>query len=326
MAATQYDKTSGKAYFSVPFQAMTGDISIYSLVNGVKTDFTGGAFPLEIVPVLSRVDVTSVASDGSSAQVTLTGFGFIEGNLSSYQFGTTTIFDSGVNTGPDVFFSSVPNSAVNLTVPLSAGAFGPISVTTAGGTSTPLSFGLTGITSAALSGTPANASVASANPGQAITLAGHGLTTSSDIFLNYLGSDGVQRTVLLNPAAAAANGTTATLIVPPYANGVTTLSVLGSSTSQTLQIVPTLTSYSVDGTNTLRLFGTGLQEGSASNTVTYNFAGGSVSDTAGEFRPRCLQQHRRLRQQRSSTCRQSRCTVSAPSPRRPRAAPRRRCR
>ena len=49
--------------------------------------------------------------------------------------------------------------------------------------------------------------------------------------------------------------------------------------------MPTLASYSVDGTNTLRLFGSGLQEGSAGNTVTYNFAGGSVSDTSGTAGP-----------------------------------------
>ena len=91
--------------------------------------------------------------------------------------------------------------------------------------------------------------------------------------------------MLLSPSAATADGTSATFIVPNYANGVATLSVLGSSTVLTLQIVPTLTSYSIDGTNTLRLFGTGLQEGSASNAVTYNFAGGSVTDTAGTAGP-----------------------------------------
>ncbi|HSV15380.1 MAG TPA: hypothetical protein VLI90_14060, partial [Tepidisphaeraceae bacterium] len=144
---------------------------------------------------------------------------------------------------------------------------------------------LSGIAGAALSGTPTNAALPSANPGQAITLTGAGLSTSTGIIGTYTGSDGIVRSVLLRATTASADGTIATLIVPNYFNGVTTLSVLGSSASQTLQIVPTLTSYNVNSVNSLNLYGTGLQEGSATNTVTYNFAGGSVSDTAANSGP-----------------------------------------
>ena len=170
-----------------------------------------------------------------------------------------------------------------MTVPLVNGVLGPISVKTAGGTSAALTFGLTGITSVALSGTPANAAVASANSGQAVTLTGSGLSTSSDILLNYVrNSGGTARTVLLNPTAAAGDGTSATLVVPVYANGVTDLRMLGSSTHPTLlQIVPTLTSYNVDGTDTLRLFGSGFMEGSPASVTSYNFAGGTATDTVG---------------------------------------------
>ena len=68
--------------------------------------------------------------------VTLTGLGFIEDNGSAYQFGSTAIVDSSVSTGPDVAGGLVANGAVNLVVPLSAGAFGAITVTTAPRSST----------------------------------------------------------------------------------------------------------------------------------------------------------------------------------------------
>ena len=96
-----------------------------------------------------------------------------------------------------------------------------------------------------------------------------------------LTSGGTARTVLLNPTAAAGDGTSATLVVPVYANGVTDLRMLGSSTHPTLQIVPTLTSYNVDGTDTLRLFGSGFMEGSPASVTSYNFAGGTATDTVG---------------------------------------------
>jgi len=48
--------------------------------------------------------------------------------------------------------------------------------------------------------------LASANPGQAVTLTGSGLSTSTGVIMTYTGSDGIVRTVLVNPTAAAANG------------------------------------------------------------------------------------------------------------------------
>ena len=94
-----------------------------------------------------------------------------------------------------------------MTVPLSDGAFGPITVRTAGGTSAAYSVSLTGIGATALSGTPADAGQASANPGQAVTLGGSGLTTASDFLLRYVDYNGDPAMVRLNPSAAAADGT-----------------------------------------------------------------------------------------------------------------------
>src|SRR6185437_4698170 len=121
----------------------------------------------------------------------------------------------------------------------------------------------------------------SAVPGQTITLTGTGLTTSTSVIGSYTGSDGTVRFLLMNPTTAAADGTSATLVVPSYFNGVTQLAVLGAANPVTLQVVPVVTSTKVDGTNTLRIFGQGFQEGSAGNSVSYNFAGGSATDTVG---------------------------------------------
>src|SRR5205085_5562738 len=50
-----------------------------------------GTFPLQIVPVLTGMDVVSVAADGLSAVVRLDGAGFIEGENTTYQFGSATM-------------------------------------------------------------------------------------------------------------------------------------------------------------------------------------------------------------------------------------------
>jgi hypothetical protein len=284
--STVSDQAHSVAFFQVPIDAVTGDAVVFSKVGNVRTDFVDGTFLLQIIPVIRSMDVTSVSSDGSSAQVTLFGLGFVEGNASEYRFGTTSVVDGSTGQGPDVYYDYtngyIVNGSVSLTVPLINGAFGPISVKTAGGVSAPFSLGLTGITGVALSGTPADATKASANPGQAVTLQGSGLSTSSDILLRYVDSSGTLRMVDLNPTAAAADGTSATLVVPTNANGAFALQMLGSSSAQPiLQVVPTLTSYDVSGT-TLTLNGSGLEEG---NNTLYQFAGTSVTDTASNTGP-----------------------------------------
>ena len=251
----------------------------------VVGDHTGDDVPLQIVPTITGMTVNSVASDGSSAFITLHGTGLVDGNNSSYQIGSTIIADaSSANQGPDVYSTG---TNVDLTVPLFAGSFGPITVTTAGGTSTQLTAALT-LTVAnatATSGTPANPALPSANPGQTITLTGTALSTGTGVIMSYTDNGGTVRTILLTPTTAAADGTSATFAVPSYANGVTKLSILGASTSVTLQIVPVVTSAHVNGTNAIQFFGTGFQEGSAGNTVSYNFAGASVTDTAANTGP-----------------------------------------
>ena len=74
-------------------------------------------------------------------------------------------------------------------------------MTTAGGVSVALGATITGFTDlalsgqppVALSGTPAVAGQASANPGQAITLLGSGLSTSTLLIMTYTNSVGTPR-------------------------------------------------------------------------------------------------------------------------------------
>jgi hypothetical protein len=281
--ARRSDAATGRAFFQVPFDAVTGDTLIFSKVGNTRTNYPDADFFLQILPVVVGIDVTSVSFDGSSAQVQVTGFGLIEGNGTEYRFGTVAVADGGAGTGPDVggrfdpaLSASFDNGIAFLTVALSNGGSGPIVVKTAGGTSAPFSLGLSGITATALSGTPANGGEASANAGQAITLLGSGLTTGSDVLLRSVDDSGNARMTLLHPTAASADGTSATLVVPAFANGAFTLQMLGASGQPLLQIVPTLSGYNVVGSTTLQLIGSALVEGNAS----YQFAGVTVTDTA----------------------------------------------
>ena len=81
---------------------------------------------LQIVPVVTLVDVDAAYS------VAVTGQGFVEGNGTTYQFGTATVTDLSTDTVINVFSSG---TTVDLTLPI--GGPGSFTVTTAGGTSAP---------------------------------------------------------------------------------------------------------------------------------------------------------------------------------------------
>ena len=272
------DKGRGLAYFTVPLDANTGDVVVNSVVGTTKTSFADGTFFLQILPTIATLAVQSVASDGSTATIQLTGSGFVEGSA-AYNFGTTAVTDTSTTAGPDVTASYLngyrPNGTATLTLPLTDAAFGPVSVTTPGGTSTAFTPTLTAVNSTALSGTPANAAIASANPGQAVTLTGTGLTIGTPVLLRYTDNAGVVRTTSVTLLSAASSGTTATLVVPTNANGVTKLQIFGSSTQPTLQIVPLLTASTASG-SAVTFTGGGFVEGAA----TYTLPGATIADTS----------------------------------------------
>jgi hypothetical protein len=107
---------------TVPQDAVTGNVLIIG---------AAGAFPLQIVPTLEFVSRT-----GSGSQVRLLGSGFTENSGLSVRFGfaSSTVADTGANIDVSSWFLS--NDSIVVT-PL-AGAGEPVSVSTAGGTSTPV--------------------------------------------------------------------------------------------------------------------------------------------------------------------------------------------
>jgi uncharacterized protein YjiK len=283
LTVSRVDAARGVAYFTVPLDAVTGEIEVFSQVGNVKTSFPDGVFLLQILPLISDVQVESVSADGSSAQVLLSGFGFVEGGDSEYRFGDQSVLDAGVGTGPDVFDRYDPslgqyvgNGYARVTVALVNGVFGAISVKTAGGVSASYSVVLSGVDAVALSGTPKDAAQASANAGQTVTLQGSGLSTSTDILLRWTDINGTLQMTRLSPSAAASDGSSATLSLPSYANGAYSLQVFGSASQPLLQIVPKLQRY--DQQDRLVLFGSGFVEGASSYTIS----GSSVQDDAAQ--------------------------------------------
>ena len=259
----------------VPIDALTAPVALVGDQNNSQV-------LLQVVPVIERADLTSVASNGTSASVQLRGAGFVEDRASEYRFGETLVRDDSVSSGPDVFFGFAhQNDAVNLTLPLSGDYDGAVTVRTAGGTSAPYSVGFSAIQSTALSGTPADSAQASANPGQAVTVLGSGLSATSDFIVQRVNSGGVVETGLLNPVFVNAAGTQATLAVPITFNGAFAVHLFGAEVAPLLQIVPVVSSADVTGTTNTQLRGRGFVEGAA----TYSFGAGSVVDTSASSGP-----------------------------------------
>ena len=270
------DAAKGTAYFTVPANANTGDVVVYSLVGTTKTSFTDGTFYLQILPTVTAVRVQSVAADGT-ATVVLTGSGFIEG-AATYSFGSTDVVDASKTGGPDVsnyYYSSYNNGSVTLTLPLVSGSFGGVRVTTSGGSSLVYVASLTSVVSAALSGVALDLGVASANPGQAVTLLGSNLSVGTTVVYSYVDYNGASVFGTVAPVSASSDGSQATLVLPNQVNGVTRLQVLGSSSQPLVQIVPVLSGVSASG-STVVVSGLGFVEGAS----TYRLPGATVVDTS----------------------------------------------
>ena len=166
------------------------------------------------------MDFTSIAYDGSTAGVTLRGMGLVEGQGTIYTFGSVSVTDLTAFDGPNVYGGFLhDNDAANLTLPTNGAFYGSATVTTAGGTSAPFTVGYTGLASVAASGTPANAVLASANPGQVVTVQGCGPHLGTDLLWEYMDGNGTQAHQLLNPQFVNAEGTEAQFTVPLVNNG-----------------------------------------------------------------------------------------------------------
>ena len=96
-------------------------------------------------------------------------------------------------------------------------------------------------------GTPANATVASANPGQAITLQGTGFDITTDVVFPIIDSNGNRGERVVRPLAVKPDGTELTVVVPADQAITGPIGIIGdqNDTRAMLQIVPLLTGLDV---------------------------------------------------------------------------------
>lgn len=144
-----------------------------------------------------------------------------------------------------------------MTIPLSSDAFGAITASTSGGTSAPFTRTLSSIASTALSGTAADPAKASANAGQAVTLVGGGLANTRILFgyTDYFGRERFEWVETTNPTS---DGMSAGISIPNLANGLLKVWLLGSSNRLELQIVPTITSVTINAYGMVEIQGSGF--------------------------------------------------------------------
>jgi len=272
---TSVNAAGTEAQVLVPINAVTGALRVLGSATMV---------PLQIISVITAVQVESVDSVANTAQVLISGLGFVEGHDSEYLFGSTVARDwtttgAGVDVinRNDVVLGTVLNGAVRLTVPLSDGFFGSVRARTVGGTSAEFVRTLSSITATETSGTPANGGQASANPGQTIVLNGTNFATTTGALFRVADQNGNVTWRLVNPTSVTGS-TQLTVVVPQDAiTGV--VQIVGNQLNQgvVLQIVPVVTAVDVVGLGVARVTGLGLVEGHGS---VYQIGSGTLIDTA----------------------------------------------
>ena len=142
---------------------------------------------------------------------------------------------------------------------------------------------LASVSATAASGTPAVASLASANPGQAITLHGSGFTSATDVIFAMADDNGNPYEYDQRPTAVSPDGTSLVVVVPTGAM-TGAIDVVGDLNNARipLQVVPILTAATLSGDSgysaQVYLSGSGLVDGSSS---VYTFGSYSVADDSG---------------------------------------------
>ena len=235
----------------VPDTAVTGQVRI----SGAP----GVGLYLQITPVIRPVlpadQIINFDVPVPGVRWGMFGSGFVEGRT-KVTFGGVVMNDNSTSGEIDILDNSGSgyyrsNGRLDLTIPNGALA-GPVRVETAGGwfqvDTIPIqaqaSVGLSSMVSTATQGTPANSLLPSANTGQLITLNGFGLSGSSNIIFTAVAEDGTRGQIVVRPNSVP-NSTVMTVTVPVSAvSGPVT--VAGSATSISLQIVPTLSGISAN--------------------------------------------------------------------------------
>src|SRR5712671_2377755 len=281
----------------VPDEAVTGQVRIAGA--------PGNGLYLQITPTIRAIlpaDTNFNFDDPvEGIRWGMLGSGLIEGGT-RVQFGGVWMDEDSSSALLDVVdiggtgYSRL-DGRLDLNIPERALA-GPVRVETAGGffvvNSIPIrvqqAVGLTGIVAEALEGTPTNATLASANAGQIITLTGFGFNTTTSIIFRGVALDGTRGLIVVHPTSVATGGTSLTVVVPALA--VTgPVAIAGSTTNVDLQVVPTLHGIQVGALtpgSAIRLIGTGIPEGGASpgEGVTYTVGAASITDTSAAVGPK----------------------------------------
>jgi hypothetical protein len=191
---------------------------------------------LQIVPTLTVAEV-NVNGSYHNAQLHLHGSGFARAQ-ESINFGSQALLD-GARAGSSIsepYYNS--NMDLYLTVP-SGVPYGPITVSTLGGTAIAFLVTLSGITAKAQIGTPPDPSKPSANPDQAITLQGSGFTMSTEIVFLVVNNQGGISERVIHPQSVTADGKQLTLRVPEDAtSGYVGIVGDRNSTGIYLQVIP----------------------------------------------------------------------------------------
>ena len=235
---------------------------------------------LQVVPTLTDVD-QGAGDSFHNGNLRLTGSAFADG-ATTINFGNSPLNDPNqAFTVLDVFTN---NTGLNVVVPNGVPS-GPLSVTTLGGTSEVFGLGFNNIVSTADSGTAADGAVASANPGQAITLQGTNFDLTTDVVFLFSDSNGTRFERIVRPTAVNDDGTEIMVTVPTDAvTGPVRIVGDMNATDAPLQIVPTISVADLTSVNIndafFSLTGTGFIEGPGTQ---YTFGSQSLIDVNASF-------------------------------------------
>jgi hypothetical protein len=235
-----------------------------SILNG------GSGRLLQIVPRVKGIN------GGRGRATSIVGTGFTEGFI-AVRFGQAQVVDQGpnFNDGVDVFGNGGENRQLNLTVPPDGTL--PYEVITEGGRSG-RSGDVTAIPATAETGTPANASEASANVDQSVTMLGEGFVDSTRVVLEGIDGNGMPFIATIAPTSVAADGKSLVFIVPSEAR-TGMVSILNGGAGRLLQIVPRVKSISGGRGRPTSIIGTGFTEG----FITVRFGPAQVVDQGPNF-------------------------------------------
>jgi RHS repeat-associated protein len=213
----------------VPVGAQTGNVTLAG---------TTAQASLQIVPHIATFTNYNFQPSGSSRILYLDGGGFVEG-ATTVNFGATAVVD------PDDGPETVDSYTTNLDVVIPDNPGGLVNVTTAGGTSNSINVGpssFTAIEAVATKGKPTNASVASANAGQSITIRGANLGLNTVVRFPRTDDEGVSGFTTAQVVDVSADRTAATVVVPQEAS-TGNVTIYGATGAFPLQVVPKLESF-----------------------------------------------------------------------------------